>query len=452
MFDERTTVSIPLLLPFVLAMSFTALPARADDQIVPLGTAPQWQTDVTIVNPAAETTTVRILRLTPSGLPGPAQSVMLASGQTMAWSERDGGASFALMISSDGALRVKATRRSLESGAVSLPPVAGMSGVTSGGTIAAGPRSASWIRGVLVVNPSISGAFLTVSQLRDQTVVAESSRYIPARSARVLSMENILDALSSDGGTSLRFRAEQPLLLFEHDANTRTGAQFFTPIAQDTVPARRRAVRYPPAPVPQKVVLTPSKDNTLYESSTGSVSNGAGIHLFAGLTAGLQLRRALLAFDLASQIPPGSRITRAELTLTVTRGALGPRAELHRVAVDWGEGPSNAGSSRDGMGTSSGTGDATWIHTFFPDRRWSNDGGDFDVAADASANADNGAVTLPSSAALVARVQGWVDSPATNFGWIIIGNESGVATAKEFGSREIVPSTMRPLLTVEFTK
>jgi hypothetical protein len=30
--------------------------------------------------------------------------------------------------------------------------------------------------------------------------------------------------------------------------------------------------------------LTPSKDNTLYESTTGSLSNGAGQHVFAGRT------------------------------------------------------------------------------------------------------------------------------------------------------------------------
>ena len=454
MFDERTMASIARLLPFVLVMAFAALPARADDQVVPLGTAQRWQTEVTIVNPSAETTTATIERLTPSGSLG-TRSVMLASGQEIEWSEPDGEASCALMISSDRTLRVKATRRSAESDAISSPPVVNVRSATSDGTIEhAGHRSdAAWSHDVLVVNPSLSGVFSTALQLRGQAVVTESALYFPARSARLLSIENIFDSPSRGSGASLRFSAQQPLLVFEHDMNARTGAQFFTPIAQATVPARRRAVRHPSAPLPQTVALTPSKDNTLYQTSTGSLSNGAGIHLFAGATNQLLLRRAVLAFDVASQIPPGSRVTRAELALTVTRTVSGPQTtELHRVTADWGEGTSNAGSSRDGDGASSSTGDATWIHRFFPDRRWSTAGGDFDAAADATASADSGTVTWSSSATLVARVQGWIDNPATNFGWIIVGNETNTATAKEFGSREIVPNLLRPSLTVEFTK
>lgn len=34
------------------------------------------------------------------------------------------------------------------------------------------------------------------------------------------------------------------------------------------------------------VMLTPTKDNTLYESTTGDVSNGAGAFFFVGNTAG----------------------------------------------------------------------------------------------------------------------------------------------------------------------
>src|SRR6266550_329796 len=134
---------------------------------------------------------------------------------------------------------------------------------------------------------------------------------------------------------------------------------------------RHRAVRFPspqPQPVtPQRVVLTPSKDNTLYESGSGSLSNGVGIHLFAGKTDGSLISRALVAFDVASKIPANSKITSVTLTLQVTQTVAGTETmALHAVSADWGEGTSTAGSFRDGPGTSARTGDATWLHRFSP--------------------------------------------------------------------------------------
>ena len=49
--------------------------------------------------------------------------------------------------------------------------------------------------------------------------------------------------------------------------------------------------------------LNPTKDNTLYEDLSGGLSNGAGSHLFAGVTAAGAARRAVLAFDLAAPSP-----------------------------------------------------------------------------------------------------------------------------------------------------
>ncbi|MGH7613747.1 MAG: hypothetical protein ACREMW_06870 [Gemmatimonadales bacterium] len=55
-----------------------------------------------------------------------------------------------------------------------------------------------------------------------------------------------------------------------------------------------------------------------------------------------------------------------------------------------------------------------------------------------------------STAQLVADVQGWLADPASNFGWILIGDESATATAKQFDSRESAAS-IRPELRVFFT-
>ena len=174
-------------------------------------------------------------------------------------------------------------------------------------------------------------------------------------------------------------------------------------------------------------VFEPSKDNTLYDVPTGAVSNGAGESLFAGTTASNLTRRAVLAFDAAGQLPPGSVINSASLTLTVTRSSLLPVAEvsIHPLVSDWGEGTSDA-ALNEGGGAPATAGDATWIHTFFPDEFWDSPGGDFDSVASASAAVGSSGSYSWSSSEVAADVQSWVDNPSSNFGWAVIGDESSV--------------------------
>ena len=99
--------------------------------------------------------------------------------------------------------------------------------------------------------------------------------------------------------------------------------------------------------------ITPSKDNTLYEydPAEGDVSNGLGLHFFAGTTAMSELRRGVLAFDIGGNIPPGSKITAVSLSMNMSRTALETAriVELHKLLADWGEGTSIApGEEGDG--------------------------------------------------------------------------------------------------------
>ena len=200
------------------------------------------------------------------------------------------------------------------------------------------------------------------------------------------------------------------------------------------------------------VAFEPSKDNTLYESATGASSNGAGDSLFAGMTAANLARRAVLAFDVAQQIPPGSIINSASLSLTVTRNALTPVAGItvHALGADWGEGTSD-GALNEGGGASATAGDATWIHRFFPNQFWSTEGGDFAPVPSAAAAVGGIGTYSWSSAELAADVQGWVDNPGSNFGWAVVGEESASTTARRFGSRENVNPATRPVLTVDYS-
>ncbi|HMJ85378.1 MAG TPA: DNRLRE domain-containing protein [Vicinamibacterales bacterium] len=226
--------------------------------------------------------------------------------------------------------------------------------------------------------------------------------------------------------------------------------------AQTPSVTRRRAVR-PETPLTvahRTVTIAASKDNTLYQTADGSASNGAGPHLFAGATGNGELRRALIAFNVTSQIPPGSQVTRVVLTLHVSASISGAQPmALHRVTADWGEGASVAQPSPyvgggDGRGTASKAGDATWIHAIYPDKRWTNAGGDFDATADATVTTGSSDYRWE-SAAMIPRVQQWLDEPRTNFGWIVIGNESTGTTTKKFDSRHVLLPTV-PALTVEF--
>ncbi len=188
------------------------------------------------------------------------------------------------------------------------------------------------------------------------------------------------------------------------------------------------------------VVLTPSKDNTLFESQTGDLSSGGGA-LFAGQNGNGEPRRGLVAFDLAgSAIPAGSTVLSAQLEMFVSRSSSEVNSEivaLHRVTQDWGEGASGAGGNGGGGGAVAQAGDATWVHTFFDTAFWTNPGGDFVAAPSAATNVglvDTTAVW--STAELTADVQGWLNDASNNFGWIIIGNESAGSTTKRFDSKE----------------
>ena len=200
--------------------------------------------------------------------------------------------------------------------------------------------------------------------------------------------------------------------------------------------------------------FAPSKDNSLYENAAGLVSNGSGVNLFAGRTAegSNNLRRALVAFDVTS-IPAGSVVTDVRLDLSVTRdpaGATPPHNfSLHRVTQDWGEGTSVAGGP-GGTGTPAASNDATWIHRLFNTSTWTTPGGDFEAAASATSSVGNSGTTASwSSPTLIADVQGWVNNPESNFGWILIGDESAARTARRFGSRE---GGAAPVLDVTFTE
>jgi len=203
------------------------------------------------------------------------------------------------------------------------------------------------------------------------------------------------------------------------------------------------------------VTVACDRDNTLYESSTGALSNGAGPTMFAGRTnqTSNSRRRALVHFDVAGAVPAGSTITAAALMLNASQvsSATPQTVALHRVLADWGEGASNAGDP-GGSGAPAAAGDATWKHRFFNTTLWSALGGDFVAGASAQlAVADVGPWTWAGAPGMAADAQAWLDTPGANFGWLLTGDESSGGTTKRFDTRESGDPAARPSLRIDYT-
>jgi hypothetical protein len=195
--------------------------------------------------------------------------------------------------------------------------------------------------------------------------------------------------------------------------------------------------------------IIPSEDNTLYEydPAEGDHSNGAGFHFFAGENGMGELRRGVLAFDIAGTIPAGSTITAVSLTMNMSMTPAGAlTVELHKLLADWGEGTSHAPMG-EGDGAPAAPNDATWRHRFFDTIFWTMQGGDFSATVSASQSVGGVGQYTWSSAQMVADVQSWLDSPTSNFGWLVLGDETASATAKRFDTRE---SASPPVLTVQY--
>ncbi len=220
------------------------------------------------------------------------------------------------------------------------------------------------------------------------------------------------------------------------------------------------------------VILNPVKDNTLYEpvaqDGFADMSDGAGPTMFTGKVKDadadpgpgvrVAVRRAVLSFNIAGAIPAGATINSVQLTLYADKVKRNTsfNVRLHRLLANWGEGTSNTGNSQQGRGEPATPGDATWRHTFYSGLFWAIPGGDYAATFSASrAVGATGFYSWGSTSGMVADVQLWLGSPAQNFGWIIIGDETQVETAKRFATRENTSSTggvsWKPRLVVDYT-
>jgi hypothetical protein len=162
--------------------------------------------------------------------------------------------------------------------------------------------------------------------------------------------------------------------------------------------------------------------------------------------------RMLVRFDVSS-IPAGATVTEVNFTIQVLKenfSAVQSRVGMHRMLKGWGE-----GSQEGSNGSVALTGEASWQDRFQGTEAWAAGGGQpgTDFAADASSMVTFQGVdayTWPSTSALVADVQSWLDHPDANFGWMLLSlDENKEFTARRVGSREL--PELGPQLVVEYT-
>ncbi len=234
------------------------------------------------------------------------------------------------------------------------------------------------------------------------------------------------------------------------------GDEFTTPSAYQFA-SRENATDQPELIIdftpPITVQLTPSKDNTLYETVDGSTSNGAGERIYMGKNAQNTIRRAVLEFDV-SDIPTDAEVQSVELDMTIINlpgSAVNGTADLHFVTAEWGAAAS-VGAGGGGNGAPSQAGDATWIHRMFDTDNWSTAGGDFMGSPSASTSylVSDVNLTFASSNGLIADVTTWVQNPTDNHGWIILGDENNIGNARGMGSADNSNANVRPVLTIEY--
>jgi hypothetical protein len=213
-----------------------------------------------------------------------------------------------------------------------------------------------------------------------------------------------------------------------------------------------------PAALPgASVTLTPGADATLFEVNPNNSAGGASFFI-SGTTQNRTRNRALLWFDIASVLPAGAEITGVTLQLECLRrpsdGFEPALFGLHRMLRSWGEGSTIPLNNPGGLGAPAGPGDATWLHANGPASPWGEPGGAAgpDYASQLSAAAfvyGVGTYEFEGTQDLVNDVQGWLNQPQSNFGWMLrVQDEDLPFTARRFGSREDPGNA--PRLTIDF--
>jgi hypothetical protein len=203
------------------------------------------------------------------------------------------------------------------------------------------------------------------------------------------------------------------------------------------------------------VSFTAVADTSIYQDNPDG--NLGSTTLLSGMNYKNSRGRALFVFYL-SGIPANATISEAHVSLAVVErpdpdqhgGPIPSNFGLYRMLVSWGEG---SGSAK--AGSPARFGEATWTSRFYPLVTWDSPGGTagvdyLDSPSSSTAVDDKNVVyVFQSTTALLEDVQTWVNTPETNFGYMLISdNEFTPGTGRRFASTESGLSVALPAPTL----
>jgi len=196
--------------------------------------------------------------------------------------------------------------------------------------------------------------------------------------------------------------------------------------------------------------FTSSKDNTIIQTTDGSMANSLNLIYVGNIAKSPSIRRGLVAFDLSS-ISTSTVIDSVKLVLSLSAATVNT-IEVHKATTAWGEGTSNASG---GAGVAATTGDVTWLHSVYNTVFWTTPGGDFDatVASSKTIAATDVSITFRGTE-LTANVAYWIANPTSNFGWLLKSNNESTASGnvEKINSKETASSdALKPTLYVYYS-
>ncbi|HYV26660.1 MAG TPA: DNRLRE domain-containing protein [Candidatus Eisenbacteria bacterium] len=214
---------------------------------------------------------------------------------------------------------------------------------------------------------------------------------------------------------------------------------------------------------PDTITLPPIADTALFQYQPNNNLGGeltipvGGNSATDGIT---NVSRGLIKFAIADSIPSAATITSVKLMVTVVQVPVKQTPvdsvfELRRMLRDWGEGSKRNVAGRPLEGAPAATGEATWNARFYPDVSWSAPGAAAPVDFINSSSATNfirgtNTYAFDSTSTLIADVQGWLNNPASNFGWLLRSEmETTPLSNRRFASRE--DTNNAPRLVIDFS-
>jgi hypothetical protein len=164
---------------------------------------------------------------------------------------------------------------------------------------------------------------------------------------------------------------------------------------------------------------------TFINSGQPNNNNGGASEIYIGNDFENESLRGLVRFNVTGSLSTRAIVTAASVTMyTGTLSGSPPVAatvSLYRVVVPWGQG-TGVGADVTGdftQGQPCSAGGATWNQPQCAASSWSF----ASWSASASVPATSSSlVTWNSTAGLISDVQGWLDNPASNYGWLLLSS------------------------------